>query len=160
METLQKIPGSKLKIHPATVKMRGKIKIVIVEDNEFYNAIIKKQIELLINSIGFSPAFELELLPYLDVNYCVSDIKLQRFKGAFVIAFLDYYLKTGINGLQLTKMIKSVNRFNKVIIFTQSRDFKLWRKLKRSPAEECLYKDESTPFACKYILERLLLKGY
>lgn len=159
METLNAEMEEKLNIHPDSMKVKEKIKILVMEDSEFYNAFITRQIKLVLDSIGYFHDLEFELIPYMDVNYCVSDIKSNRFNGAMTIAFLDYYLSQGLNGLKLSKMIKSISKRNKVVLFTQSDDFNLWKKLRSSQALACLHKHEFTTSKCRDILEKILLKG-
>ena len=157
MEIVKADMEEKFKNQSVTLKTKKRIKILVMEDSEFYNAFITRQIKLVLDSIGYFHDLEFELIPYMDVNYCVSDIKSNRFNGAMTIAFLDYYLSQGINGLTLSKMIKSISKKNKVVLFTQSDDFNLWKKLKNSQALACLHKHEFTASKCRAILEKVLL---
>ena len=159
MESTKVYTEEKEKIHPAAQKVKGKIKIMVVEDSEFYNAIITRQIQRVLNSIDKLRDTEFELIRYLDVNYCVTDIQSNKFDGVMTIAFLDHYLSQAMNGLKLSKMIKSINKTNKVILLTQSNDFNLWKKLRRSQGLESLHKDEFTPSKCRDILEKILFRG-
>jgi len=155
MNTIGKIIPHEEALLPETTFAESRIIILIVEDNEFENAIIKKQIQLLLDSGRMPSDFEIELISYMDGRGCMNDLRAGVFEKSVIIAFLDYYLQKGITGFDLFRVINSLNAANKSIFMTQSNEYKLWVRLSKTKAYALIHKDELTPLKCRDLLEKI-----
>lgn len=93
------------------------IKIVIVEDDIYYNTVLSKYMKCLSKSIDFRD-IEFEIQSFFNAKDCLENIERDT-----DIVLLDYYLENSdlpnaMNGMQLMEEIKKRCKNCKVIIIS------------------------------------------
>ncbi len=89
------------------------IKIVVLEDNSFYNKLIKAQIEKCFAKHNTNSDIEFKL----NVYQHVEDLYL-NLHHAYDIAFIDYFLGSGITGNVVIPPLKQHNSACKVALMS------------------------------------------
>jgi hypothetical protein len=80
---------------------KKKFNIIIMEDNKIFNGILRKALQQhLLRKKYLTRNSEVNLYSFTDPDDCIETIRSQSFNGSS-IAFLDYYLGKGTNGLHL-----------------------------------------------------------
>jgi DNA-binding NtrC family response regulator len=133
--------------------MNNKIKIIVVEDNEFYNSMLSRQLEYSAKALKDYKAYDYEILSYTSVKDCLRNIS-----DDINIAFLDYYLGEGFTAFDVMEKIKEKCPKCKIIIISRTEDELTASKLISNGAMEFLAKDKNAFLQSGYILEDIIRK--
>lgn len=89
-------------------------KIVILEDNDFYNRLMTKHLKNHIARSALLKRFTFDITSFTSYNDCV-----RNFDNETDIVLTDYYLNEGYSALHLLDMIKNRGIDCKVIVLSQ-----------------------------------------
>ncbi len=125
-------------------------KIVVLEDNEFYNRLLTKQLQNYTDIIAAQKNYSFEVSSYLHAVDCLTN-----FKADTDVAFIDYYLGD-ITGLEIIKKIKEKCPDCKIIIISQVRNVKTTRATLAEGALEYIFKDRNALARSCFIVEDII----
>jgi FixJ family two-component response regulator len=127
-----------------------KFKIAILEDNLFYNRLLKKQLDDYFENLGV-------------LNNCVFSIKsytntndfLENLSESTDVALLDFYLQDGETALKVMEKIKQKSENCKVIIISGIKNVHSYYKTFWMGAVEFITKDRTAPLRTCRLIEAI-----
>lgn len=126
-------------------------KIVVLEDNEFYNTILTKHLKNHINELKLGKEVSFDIESYTNANDCVRNLKPDT-----DIAIVDYYLGENKNALDILKAIKEKCDHCKVIIISQFRNLKTYYQTLNEGAYHFIFKDRSALWKSSSTVEDII----
>lgn len=137
---------------------KNSVNIVVIEDNNFYNKFITKELYNFVNNYPLKSIYNIKIFSFTDPMTCLTKIKEENFLEGDTIVFLDYYMGEGINGAHLYKLITGQNKNTKVVLLSQSQYVykKMVDKFGKKSYFDFVFKDEYTPAVCNLHLEQFL----
>ncbi len=137
--------------------MRDKreIKIVIVEDDFYYNKLLLKYVETICNESRY-PGLSFRVASYLTADRCLKDLK-----GDADIMILDYYLKNSdgsetLNGEDILKAAHKLNPKTKVVMISAQQNMLKAVELMREGIYEYVDKNAHSGAKIGKILNEIL----
>lgn len=123
------------------------IKIVVVEDSEFFNKALtqklKQHTDVLSHHYGVDFTIE---------SYVKSEDFIMNLRNDIDIVFTDFYLGHGINAQYILKRVKLYCDHSEVVVISQSRSDRTFKQSLKMGAEKFIYKDEDAlTKACHYL---------
>ena len=91
-----------------------KFRIVVLEDNPFYNQIFSTRLKLFLDTILPNKRTEIFVESYLKPGECIANIKADT-----DLVFLDYYLSESITALDVIRQIKWRCPDSRIMILSQ-----------------------------------------
>lgn len=118
--------------------LNRQFKIVVLEDNEFYNTILTKHLKNYINEMDVDKDVKVDIESYTNANDCIRNLKSDT-----DIAIVDYYLGDNKNALDILKTIKEKCNNCKVIIISQFKNLKTYYQTLNEGAYHFIFKDRN-----------------
>ncbi len=125
--------------------LKEKIKIVVLDDSDFYNRMLTHELEAYCKLLSHQFPVLLEIDSYSDL-----ELFSKRLERSIDLAFVDFYLSSEVNGDEVTRKILEKHKSCKVIIISQSNSLPTNAKTKNSGAANFIHKD-------KYAIENACL---
>jgi len=126
-------------------------KIIVLEDSEFFNDLLTKQLEQYTASLAMDKNCLFDIQSFTSSNDC-----LRNLKNDTDIAFVDYYLGNGITGSDVLKKIKEKCWDCKVVIISQVKNVKTTGVAISEGAMDFIFKDiNALPKSC-FIVEDIV----
>jgi FixJ family two-component response regulator len=127
-----------------------KFKIAILEDNMFYNRLLKKQLDDYFENLGV-------------LTNCVFSIKsftnttdfINNFSESTDVALLDFYLEDGETALKVMEQIKEKSKDCKVIIISGIKNIHSYYKTFWLGAVDFVNKDRTAPLRTCRLIESI-----
>ena len=132
-------------------KLKKQFKIVVLEDNEFYNNILTRQLKNYTNEISFDKGYTFTIDSYISAHDCVRNLKPDT-----DIAIIDYYLGESTNALDILKVIQEKCVNCKVIIISQFKNIKTYHQTLNQGAYHFIPKDQDALAKSCYIVEDII----
>lgn len=126
-------------------------KIVIVEDDEFYNKLLTGYIKNYIGQIALIRGFSFELKSYLTFGDCERNLESDT-----DIVVTDYYLNDGYNAMDLIDSVKRKAYMCKVVVLSQVQSINTAICTLLEGACEFIYKDKKAPERSSYLIEDII----
>lgn len=119
-------------------------RIAILEDSEFYNRLLTRQLE------SYTAAIALDRDMIFDIrSYLHPDDFLINLETDTDVAFVDYYLGDGVNAQQLLSRIFQRCEDCKVVVISQARNVRISAVSLSHGAYAYIYKDrQALPRSC------------
>lgn len=137
------------------MEQKKEFKIAVLEDSEFYNSILTKQLEHYTSTITIEKGYKFYIQSYISSDDCLRNIKPD-----IDIVFLDYYLGNGVTASEVLKKIKQKCKDCKIIIISQEKTIKTAMRTISDGAIEFIYKDVyALPKSC-FIVEDIINGKY
>ncbi|MEO6304000.1 MAG: response regulator [Bacteroidia bacterium] len=133
------------------MKDQNHFNVVVLEDSDFYNNVLTRQLQNYTDIIAFDKNFSFDIQSYTNVNDCLRNLKAET-----DIAFIDYYLSNSINALDVMKKIQQRCSDCKIIILSQIRNIKTSLQTINEGASDFISKDRFALARCCYILEEVI----
>lgn len=134
------------------------INILIMEDDAFYNNLLAKKMRDLNQKPEINIHFDLNIKQLFHPDKLLRMVEENNKLNSITIAFVDYYLGYGINGLQLVYLLQEVNKNIRTVLLSQSE--KILTKIKVPSAKSHsfikIHKHEYTPDICCAIIENYI----
>ena len=92
-------------------------KIVILEDNDFYNKLMSKYIKTYVARCALLKRFTFELTSFTTYSDCA-----RNFQNDVNIILTDYFLNDGYSALSILELVKKRGVDCKVIVLSQIQD--------------------------------------
>lgn len=127
-------------------------KILIAEDNPFYNQLLTNQLKWYTGEKALHEDWELEIDSCSNTGECMLSINEKT-----DLAFIDYYLEDGKTALGIIRKLKEKSPDCKIIVLSQAPDAKnMVQSLKEKMLIDFIYKDNNAlPKTC-FLAEELM----
>lgn len=135
-------------MNTAITSGRKKCHIVVLDDSEFYNMLLTRQLENYTRGIQLEDEVDFTIDSYTSAKECMD-----RVKDNTSIAFIDYYLGNGITGSDVMRKIRQKSRNCKVIILSQTYSVKTALKTITEGAVEFILKDKLALSRCCFLID-------
>jgi DNA-binding NtrC family response regulator len=129
------------------------VKIVVIEDNEFFNQLLTTRLKNYIYPIADDQHFNL-----LVQSFTNPKDALRNMEDDTDIVFLDYYLGDSVNGMDVMKKIKKSCNSCNVIIISQVKSLQTSLVTLLEGASEFILKDKNAITKSCYIAEEMIYK--
>lgn len=129
------------------------VRIIVLEDNEFYNKILSKQLSVRATKIEHEIACEIEILCFTSTRDFFSNLENL---ASLDLAFVDFNLDDAISGLEVMKLILQQFPNCKVVIFSKTHNNSIENINITSGALEFLKKDRHTIDRLQEIFEHVI----
>jgi DNA-binding NtrC family response regulator len=126
-------------------------KIVVLEDNEFYNTLLSRQLENYTSAIAEDKGYDIEIQSYTNPSDCIRNIKEDT-----DVAIVDYYLGDNKNGLEVLRQIKQKSPDCRVVIISQVENMKTSFETLNEGAFTFIYKDRDALMEVCHLVEDVL----
>lgn len=124
-----------------------KFKIAILEDNLFYNRLLKKQLDDYFENLGVLNNTIFSIKSYTNTNDFIENLSANT-----DVALLDFYLQDGETALKVMEKIKQKSENCKVIIISGIKNIHSYYKTFWMGAVDFITKDRTAPLrACRLI---------
>jgi len=133
------------------MKLKNQFKIVILEDNEFYNNILTRQIKNYTDELSKDRGYVFEIDSYTNAKDCLKNLKQDT-----DIAIIDYYLGESKNALDILKTVKEKCIDCKVIIISQFKNVKTYIQTLNEGAYHFIIKDQNALTKSCVVIEDII----
>jgi len=133
------------------MSMQSRFKIVIVEDNEFYNNLLTRQLKNYTDEIARDKGFEFDIQSYTNASDCIRNLTPDT-----DIAIVDYYLGEGKNALDMLKIIQQKCPGCRVVVMSQVKNMKTSFETLNEGAYTFIYKDRDALMQSCYLVEDII----
>ncbi|HEY1038215.1 MAG TPA: response regulator [Bacteroidia bacterium] len=133
------------------MELKPHFKIMIVEDNDFYNKLLTRHIQNYISPIAVSQGFTFELFCYTTFK----DFSL-NLNDEIDFILCDYFLNDGYTAINLLELVNKLIKRVRVIVISKSQDIKTSIRTLLKGAVEFLAKDRETLKKSGHILEEMI----
>lgn len=132
-------------------KLKKQFRIVVLEDNEFYNTILTRQLKSYTKEMSLWQGHSFDIESYTNANDCLRNLKEDT-----DIAIVDYYLGESMNASDILKVIKEKCRNCKVIIISQFKNLKTYYQTLNEGAYHFIFKDNKALSNSCFIIEDII----
>lgn len=126
-------------------------KIAIVEDNDFYNRLLKKHISNYIGTLAIDKLFSFDILSFVSFE----DWE-RNFDNRTDVIITDYFLDKGFNALHVLETVKEKQSGCKVVVISRSNNLATSIATLLEGACDFIVKDEQTLNKSGYIIEEII----
>lgn len=126
-------------------------KIVVLEDNDFYNKLITNHIKNYINNIALIKGFTFEISSFTSFKDCILN-----FSDDTNIIISDYYLNDGYNAMHLLEHIRNKNSNCQIVILSQTQSIKTAISTLLEGACEFIHKDKKALANSGLVVEEII----
>lgn len=119
------------------------IRIVVLDDSDFYNRLLTRQLQSYTRTIAKATDYHFDIESYAHADDCIRNLKSDT-----DIAFVDYYLGNGVTAQDVIREISRNCNHCKVVVVSKSRNVFTEGKSLDQGASAFLYKLD------KYTLQR------
>ncbi|TND07252.1 MAG: response regulator receiver [Bacteroidetes bacterium] len=132
-------------------KAKKLIRIVILEDSEFFNEMLMRQLKRFTHTLALHKDCEFDIESYVSYADCLRNLKENT-----DVVFVDYYLGNGITAIDVLRNIRRKCVNCKVIVISHARNIRTSAITLLEGASEFLFKDAQVfPRSC-LILEDIV----
>ncbi len=146
---MQTVPAEKKEQKENT--MQNQFKIIILEDNDFYNNLLTRQLQNYTDAIAEDKGYEIEIQSYTNASDCIRNLKPDT-----DVAIVDYYLGDSKNALDMLKVIKEKSPDCKVVVISQVRNIKTSFETLNEGAFTFIYKDRDALMNSCHLVEDVI----
>ena len=133
------------------MKTLPSFKIVILEDDDFYNRLLSKYLKNALSELGIVRGFNLELTSYTSYRDCTLN-----FENDTLLLFTDYYLKNGYCASNIIEFINMRGSECKIIVVSQIQNLQTAICTILEGATDFIKKDKYTLRQCQDIAETII----
>lgn len=137
------------------METNSEFKIVVLEDNDFYNNLLTRQLENYTGEIATDKGYKFEINSYTNATDCLKNIKSDT-----DIAFVDYYLGESKNGLDVLKIIKQKSPHCKVVVISRENNMKTSFQTLNEGAYTFIYKDRDALIESCYLVDEIIKERF
>ena len=133
------------------------VKILILEDELFYNNLLKNKFQLLQQNPYIDGRYKLDIQQFHNPATFLQNVSNAN-NNLNTIVFIDYYLGYGITGLDIVYLLNEINKNIKIVLMSQSEKAiqNLNQPIWHNKRIVKMIKHEYTPEVCCSIVENYL----
>ena len=128
-----------------------KFKIVVLEDDDFYNKLLSRYLTAVLTELGVMKGFRLRLSSYTSYKDC-----MMNFDDDTTLLFTDYYLRNGNSASQVIRFVNNTNSKCKVVVISQIQNMQTAVSTLLEGAIDFIRKDRNTLQQCRDIAEAVI----
>jgi hypothetical protein len=128
-------------------------KIVILDDNDFYNQLLSRFLITNLRNTGLIKGFTIDVFSFTTYLDCAKNID-----NSVDILFTDYYLSNGYNAQHIIDFINNKLLKCKIVVVSQIQNLQTSVVTALAGTYEFIKKDKKTLFECHDIAETIILK--
>lgn len=132
-----------------------KFKIAILEDNMFYNRLLKKQLDDYFENLGVLTNCVFSIKSYTNTNDFVNNLT-----DGTDVALLDFYLEDGETALKVMEKIKEKSPECKIIIISGIKNVHSYYKTFWLGAVDFITKDRTAPLRSCRLIESIFSEKF
>lgn len=130
---------------------RKLVKIVVMEDNEMYNALLTKKLEVYTKSLSWDKDYSFDISSYVSLEDCMRNLQED-----VDIIFLDYFLMKNVTALDILGRIKQKCKNCKIFIISRTRDSAIINKAFEEGVDDFIFKGKYGLAHSCYLIKRTL----
>lgn len=130
-------------------------KIVVLEDNDFYNNLLTRQLQSYTREIALDKGYRFDIYSYTNPTDCLKNITEDT-----DIAFVDYYLGESKNAIDVLKVLKQKCPHCKVIVISRAKNFKTSYQIFDEGAFTFIYKDQGALMESCLLVEDIIKERF
>ena len=134
--------------------MKRIINVLVIEDNENFNNLLLDTLKQVVRTEKKGWDFRFFFYSFTDAANCAASIRSGKFADNESIAFIDYYLGTGINGTHIIKMLREQPVNATIVLISQSKSVR--EKVDQGMYDFFVLKDDTAPALCCLCFEQYL----
>lgn len=134
--------------------MKRTINVLVIEDNENFNNLLLEALKQIVRADRKRWDFSFVFHTFTDAVECIAKIRSGKFTDNESIAFIDYYLGTGINGTHIIKMLKEQPVNATIVLVSQSKSVR--EKVDPGLYDFFVLKDSTATALCCLCFEQYL----
>jgi len=138
--------------------MKKTIKVLVIEDNEYYNYALSNAIQQSVNPILAKGDFQLVLRSFTNAAEYIRKIKSRELECDHTAVFVDYNLGDGINAGQVIDLIKEHSDDALVVLISQ--EITVREKSDQVSFDYFVVKDKFAPALCGLYLQQYIENKY
>jgi len=138
--------------------MKKTIKVLVIEDNEYYSNLLSNAIQQSLNPMLLRGEYQLVLRSFTDANEYIRKIRSKEIDCDYTAVFIDYYLGDGINAGHVIKLLREQSCDAMVVLLSQSNSVK--EKGTGIPYDYFVIKDKFAPALCGLYLQQYIENKY
>lgn len=127
-----------------------KFKIAVLEDNLFYNRLLKRHMEDYFENLGVLTNCVFSIKSYTNTNDFVENLSENT-----DVALIDFYLQEGETALRVMEKVKEKSQNCKIIIISGVKNIQTYYKTFWMGAVDFIKKDPSAPLRSCRIIESI-----
>lgn len=133
------------------METHNQFKIVVLEDNDFYNNLLTRQLENYTGEIAHDKGYGFDISSFTNATDFIKN-----FKQDTDIAFIDYYLGESKNGMDVLKIIKQKSPGCKVVIISRENNMKTSFQTLNEGAYTFICKDQNALMESCHLVEEVI----
>lgn len=133
------------------METNNQFKIVVLEDNDFYNQLLTRQLENYTSEIAKDKGYIFDISSYTNATDFLKNLKTDT-----DIAFVDYYLGDNKNGLEVLKIVKQKCPDCKVVVISRENNLKTSFQTLNEGAYTFIYKDQGALIESCVLVEEII----
>lgn len=126
-------------------------KIVVLEDNDFYNKLMTKHIKNYIGEMALSKGFTFDVSSFTSYSDCE-----RNFSDDTDVIITDYYLNDGFNAMNLLDLVKKRASKCQVIVLSQIQNINTAICTLLEGACEFIHKDKKAFQKSGHVVEAII----
>ncbi len=130
------------------------VRVLVVEDNEYYNSLIYKALQQSEYYMRRMPDYRLILHSYVSSCDCISSIRSREFRDDDVIAFVESNMGDGISGDEIIRMLKKENNGTTAVLLSPATGTGI--PCPAGTYDFCVKKDVYGPAICRLFLDQFI----
>jgi hypothetical protein len=138
--------------------MKKTIKVLVIEDNEYYNNALSNAIQQSVNPILARGDYQLVLRSFTNAAEYIRKIKSRELECDHTAVFVDYNLGDGINAGQVIDLIKEHSDDALVVLISQ--EITVREKSDQVSFDYFVVKDKFAPALCGLYLQQYIENKY
>jgi len=138
--------------------MKKTIKVLVIEDNEYYSNLLSNAIQQSLNPMLVRGGYQLVLRSFTDAKEYIRKIKSKELESDYTAVFIDYYLGGGINASHVIKLLREQSCDALVVLLSQSKS--VVEKGTGIPYDYFVVKDKFAPALCGLYLQQYIENKY
>lgn len=125
-------------------------RIVVVEDSEFFNSILTRQLQNYVDALALEMNCKFEIQSFTSAHDCLRNMNEET-----DLAFVDFFLGNGVTAVDMLEKFKQKCKDCKVIVISQVRNMRTSILTITKGALDFIFKDvNALPRAC-FLVEEL-----
>lgn len=133
------------------MKDRNLIKILVMEDNEMYNSLLTKKLQLYTQTLSVDTNYTFEIFSYVSLADFIKNLDEDA-----DIVFLDYFLVKNITALDIYNKVKETCKNCKIFIISRTRDTNIINKVFENGIDDFIFKDKYALAHSCYLVKRVV----
>ena len=134
-----------------TVEHLNEIKIMVLEDSEFFNSVLTKTLTNYLEILSEEKGFKYDIQSFTSVKDFIRNLKSDT-----DVVFMDYYMGGGLTAPSVISWMKPVCNNCKIIVVSQSNDGALKQKVYSEGAAEFITKSKDSLFRACIVMEEII----